>query len=60
MAQIVVRNLALAVKSALRQRAARRGVSMEAEAREILQEASSESISNGMVRAIGRARNSLS
>ena len=39
MAQIVVRNLAEAVKSALQQRAARRGVSMEAEAREILQRA---------------------
>ncbi len=39
MAQILVRNLDEAVKSALQQRAARRGVSMEAEAREILQRA---------------------
>jgi plasmid stability protein len=39
MAQILVRNIDDAVKSALQQRAARRGVSMEAEARDILQRA---------------------
>lgn len=39
MAQILVRNLDETVKNALQQRATRRGVSMEAEARDILSRA---------------------
>ena len=39
MAQILVRNLDESVKDALQQRAARRGVSMEAEVRDILSRA---------------------
>ena len=57
MAQIIVRNLDPAIKTALQERAMLRGTSMEAEAREILQRALSRSrpASSGLGSAI-RAR----
>jgi antitoxin FitA len=55
MAQIIVRNLDESTKDALKQRAARRGTSMESEARSILEQALRRPRKRGLGSAI-RAR----